>query len=232
MRARLPNHILEVFGSERTGLALALSDIDMRLAKRDDLDQQKSDRPPTPKERRDILTNLYDIRFKVFDGGRKSSAGRYLNPKVLHARYALVSARDRASSLDVQIVASNNTSKQREWIRHYLKEYPYIPQVYSVIKTLCNERGLSDVYRGGFGSYPLFMMIVISLQQQPNERRDAAGALVNFLYYWAYFDTRKHAVSVSPPALLDKKEYSILTDTEKAKQEVSQAYVATYSGTS
>ncbi|OAG11389.1 uncharacterized protein CC84DRAFT_1064587, partial [Paraphaeosphaeria sporulosa] len=215
VRARLPNHILEVFGSERTGMALALSDIDLRLVKRDDLDQQASDKPPTPEERRDILRNLYDLRYKVFDNAK--TAAKYLQPTVRHARYPLVGVQDRGSGLEVQVVASNDTAKQREYIQRYMKEYPYIRQTYAVIKTMFDQRGLSDVFRGGFGSYPLFMMLVVSLQQQPNQRRDAAGALINFLYYWAYFKTKEKGVSVSPPEYFDKKENPILTETLKAK---------------
>ncbi|KAF9732961.1 hypothetical protein PMIN06_009864 [Paraphaeosphaeria minitans] len=215
VRARLPNHILEVFGSERTGLALALSDIDLRLVKRDDLDQQASDKPPTPEERRDALRNLYDIRYKVLDGSK--NAARYFEPTVRHARYPLIGVQDRGSGLEVQVVASNDTAKQRKCIQRYIEEYPYIRQTYAVIKTMLDQRGLSDVFRGGFGSYPLFMMIVVSLQQQQNQRRDAAGALINFLYYWAYFRTKEKGVSVSPPGHFDKKENPILTDTLKAK---------------
>ncbi|KAF2445653.1 hypothetical protein P171DRAFT_386352 [Karstenula rhodostoma CBS 690.94] len=217
VRTRLPNHILEVFGSERTGMALALSDIDLRLVKRDLLDQQASDKPPTPEARRDFLRNLYDLRYKVFDGANNVDAAKYISPTLRHARYPLVSVQDRGSGLDVQVVAANDTAKQREFIQRYMKEYPYLRQTYAVIKTMFDQRGLSDVFRGGFGSYPLFMMIVVSLQNQPNQRRDAAGALINFLYYWAYFKTKEKGVSVAPSKYFDKKENPILTDTTRSK---------------
>ncbi|KAL1595157.1 hypothetical protein SLS60_009845 [Paraconiothyrium brasiliense] len=216
VRQHLPNHILEVFGSERTGLALALSDIDLRLVKRDELNQNVSDKLPTSTERKRLLKILYDIRYQVFDGKNPSST-KYILPALRHSRYPLVSVQDKGSGLDVQVVSSNNTAGQRDFIQRYMKEYPYLRQTYAVIKTIFDQRGFSDVFRGGFGSYPLFMMIVASLQNQPNQRRDAAGALLNFLYYWAYFKTSEHGVSIAPPEYFDKKENPILTDSLKLK---------------
>ncbi|KAJ4347296.1 uncharacterized protein N0V89_011236 [Didymosphaeria variabile] len=212
VRQRLPHHILEVFGSERTGLALALSDIDLRLVNRRDL-HQKSDKPPTPEQRKSLLKDLYNLRYRVFgDRSRK-----YIMPVLRHSRYPLISLLDRGSGLDVQIVSSNSTTRQREFIQRYMNEYPYLRQTYAVIKTMFDQRGFSDVFRGGFGSYPLFMMIVASLQNEANQRRDAAGALVNFLYFWANFKTHEHGVSIAPPEYFDKKENPILTDTLKSK---------------
>jgi non-canonical poly(A) RNA polymerase PAPD5/7 len=203
-------------------MALALSDIDLRIVKREALDEQASDKPPTHEERRDNLRDLYTLRYKTFDGGSKNkSAAKYKDANLRYARYPLISVQDRGSGIDVQIVAANNTAQQRGLIQRYMKEYPFLRQTYAVIKTLFDQRGLSDVFRGGFGSYTLFMMLVASLQNQANQRRDAAGALVNFLYYWAYFKTKEHGVSIAPPEYFDKQENPVLTNTLKAKIAVS-----------
>lgn len=204
-------------------MALALSDIDLRLVKRNDLDQQTSDMPPAPDQRREIIRSLYELRHNVFAGTRNVSAAKYISPVLRHARYPLISVQDRGSGLDVQVVGANDTAKQREIIQRYMKQYPFLRQLYAVIKTMFEQRGLSEVFQGGFGSYTLLIMIVASLQNQPNTRGDAAGALVNFLYYWAYFKTKEKGVSVSPREYFDKKKNPVLTDATRAKINVSQA---------
>ncbi|KAJ4303397.1 hypothetical protein N0V90_002290 [Kalmusia sp. IMI 367209] len=211
VRPLFPGHALEIFGSERTGIALATSDIDLRMISREDSDWAKSNKPPSSAERRNLLKDLSTLRKKAFNNNK------YLLPTLRHARYPLLALQDRASGIDIQIVLSNDTSKSREYIQHYMTEYPYIRQVYAVVRAMFEQRGLSDVFRGGFGSYSIFMMLVASLQHQSNERKDAAGALINFMYYWAYFDTRKHGVSVSPPDYFDKTEHPVLSEATMAK---------------
>ncbi|KAF1973394.1 hypothetical protein BU23DRAFT_533568 [Bimuria novae-zelandiae CBS 107.79] len=216
VRQRFPGHVLEVFGSERTGISFATSDIDLRMVRREALDQSVSDKPPTHQERRDLYRDLYTLRYQVF-GNHGKAAGKYLLANLLHARYPLLSIQSRDSGLVVQIVLSNNTAKSREYMHRYMVDYPYLRQVYAVVKTMFDQRGLSDVYRGGFGSYSIFMMIVASLQNQANQRNDAAGALVNFLYYWGFFKTRENGVSIDPPEYFDKKTHPVLTDAARAK---------------
>lgn len=219
VRELFPDYTLEVFGSERTGLAFATSDIDLRLVQREALRGEPSDLPPALPERKEMLDVIHSLHRALKDNS--SIANNYRSPVLRHARYPLVEVQDRYSGLDIQIVSSNDSAKSREYIQRYMVEYPYIRQVYAVVKTLFDQRKLSDVFLGGFGSYPIFMMIVASLQSKANQRKDAAGALVNFLYYWAYFKTRDCGVSVSPPEYFDKKLYPVLSDTARAKIAVS-----------
>lgn len=120
------------------------------------------------------------------------------------ARYPLISLQDRASGLDIQIVLSNDTALSRQFMQRYMEEYSYLAQLYSVIKATLDVRGLSDVFRGGIGSYSLFMMIVASLKHHPHPRNDAAGALVYFLRFWGSFKADVHGLSIEPPEFLAK----------------------------
>ncbi|KAF2687926.1 hypothetical protein K458DRAFT_332404 [Lentithecium fluviatile CBS 122367] len=210
VREALPSHILEVFGSERTGIALATSDIDLRLMRHEDLVDGRGKMPPDGEERRLLLKDLQTLHRKKFYGNRA-----YLMPVMRHARYPLISLQDRASGIDVQIVLSNDTSLSRELMQQYMQEFPFLRQLYSVVKTIFDARGLSDVFRGGFGSYTIFMMVVASLKHKPHKRNDAMGALLNFLRFWGHFDTTKQGVSIEPPILFDKSEVLVMTDTAK-----------------
>ena len=107
-------------------------------------------------------------------------------------------------------------------MQDYMEQYPYLRQLYYVVKTAFDVHGLSDVFRGGFGSYSLFMMVVASIRHNPHPRNDAAGGLINFLKFWCDFDTRKHGISIEPIEVFDKASYPIMTDTTKSKIKVSQ----------
>lgn len=211
-----PYHELEVFGSERTGIALATSDIDFRLLRREQMeDPALAKLPPTQAQRTRLMRDLHQLHNSNLLWHKA-----YINVVLRYARYPLISLQDRQSSLDVQIVLANDTSLSREIMEGYMKQYPYLRQLYFVIKTIFDVRGLSDVFRGGFGSYSLFMMIVASIRHNPHPRNDAAGGLINFLKFYRDFPTTKQGISIEPVLLFDKQDIAVLTDTVKAKIEV------------
>lgn len=210
-----PDKVLEVFGSERTGLAFATSDIDLRLMSSYTLEERPSNvLPPSKPERRALVDSLYLLRRRTFF--KKQG---YLMPTIRHARYPLLTVQHQPTGLDIQIVCANDTSLSRSLMQQYMQEYPYLRQVYFVVKTLFDERGLSDVFRGGFGSYSIFMMLVASIRHLPHKRNDAAGALLNFIRFWSEFDTTTHGVSIEPPVLFDKYKEPVMTAAVKAQLE-------------
>ncbi|KAF1945634.1 hypothetical protein EJ02DRAFT_34877 [Clathrospora elynae] len=215
VRDRLPDYALEVFGSERTGIAFATSDIDFRLMRQSQIsDPAEAKLPPTPEERRKAIKDLQYLYHETL-----SKHKAYMLAALRYARYPLISVQDRQSGLDIQIVLSNDTSVSRVVMQGYMEQYPYLRQLYYVVKTMFDVRGLSDVFRGGFGSYSLFMMIVASIKHHPHPRKDAAGALVNFLKFWRDFDTTKQGISIEPLFLFNKADQPVVTDTVKSKLE-------------
>jgi len=201
VRKYLPGYELEVFGSERTGLSFARSDIDLRLVpEKRYQNSTEAHLPPTPRERYQMRGDLMKLHTRLLSKHRNS----YLLPTLLWARYPLISMQDRASGLDVQIVLSNDTTLSRHFIQRYQEEYPFINEVYSVLKATLDTRGLSDVFKGGVGSYPLFMMIVACLVHRPSARTDAQSALFGFLAFWGTFKAKKHGISIEPPEFLAK----------------------------
>ena len=207
VRKYLPDYVLEVFGSERTGIAFAGSDIDLRLIPKNVLsDPAQSKLPPTYEERVKRMAALRKLHYKLLLRHKSD----YLLPTIRWARYPLISLQDRASGLDIQIVLSNDTSVGREYMRSYMVEYPYLPQLYSVLKAQLDVRGLSDVFRGGIGSYSLFMMIVASLKHKPNSHKNASGALMHFLRFWSQFKAEEHGVSIEPVEFFAKSEQFVM----------------------
>lgn len=228
VHSTLPDYVLEIFGSQRTGLAFAASDIDLRLVPAHVTSDTTLAKLPPSLEERD--RRKADLR-KLFKAVGRNYKSDYLLPTLRWARYPLLSLQDRASGLDIQLVLSNDTSVSREHMQRYTQEYPYLPRVYSVLKASLDIRGLSDVFRGGIGSYSLFMMIVASLKHKPHPSNDAAGALENFLKFWAYLKTETHGVSIEPPELFKKSEHAIMHEKVLGDILVSVASMAQFAYT-
>ena len=215
VRKALPDCVLEVFGSERTGISLATSDIDLRLRMREDLARQESDLPPPASDREKLIGVLTKLHKHL------ARQPAYIQPVIRHAHYPLISMRDCASGIDIQIVLSNDTSRSREMMHQYMHRYPYLHQTYTLVKTMFQCRGLADVYRGGFGSYSIFMMLVAALRHKPPQRPTAVDALYCFLLFWHRFDTTKHGISIEPRKFIKKEANLVMTNTTKQKIEVS-----------
>lgn len=207
VREFLPGYVLEVFGSERTGIAFAASDIDLRLVPEDVIsDSARSKLPPSLEERHRRTRDLRRLHSHLKWKHRQD----YLLTAIRWARYPLISLQDKASGLDVQIVLSNDTSSSREFMQRYMDEYRYLLPTYSVIKAALDVRGLTDVFRGGIGSYSLFMMVVASIKHKPNPRNNAAAALHRFLGFWGNFKAEVNGVSIEPVELFNKSEQTVM----------------------
>lgn len=197
-------------------MAFAGSDIDLRLVPKNVMsDAAQSTLPPDPAERARRRWQLTRLHRSLLQRQKK----HYILPVLRWARYPLIALQDRSSGLDVQIVLSNDTSTSREYIQHYIQEYPYLPELYSVIKAALDIRGLTDVFRGGIGSYSLFMMIVASLKHNPHPHKDAAGALQNFLRFWGNFNTTSRGVSIEPTEYFEKLQRPVMH--EKAIEHIA-----------
>ncbi|PSN64343.1 hypothetical protein BS50DRAFT_498541, partial [Corynespora cassiicola Philippines] len=212
------SYTTEIFGSARTGLEQATSDIDIRLMLRDRTGENR--KLPKQNERRILKEAL----TRLFARGIVNQQ-KYTSAKLRHARYPLITMQHKMSGLEVQIVLANDTSHARSIMQKYMDEYPYIRQVFSVLKAMLDVRGLSDVYTGGIGSYPLFMMLVASLRHSPlpqGQEDAAAVALLNFLRFWGDFDTSK-GISIEPVELFDKSERLVMPETVRKAIERGEA---------
>jgi non-canonical poly(A) RNA polymerase PAPD5/7 len=224
---RSPEYEIEVFGSEKTGLAFATSDIDLRLKPRhieqppsETIDTPTQNSPANPKQpNRKQNAPLHALRRLYHHGLRTHRS--YLLPTFRYARYPLINLLDKQSNLSIQIVLAHDTSQSEELMARYAGDYPYLNELYFVLKAALEIRGLTDVFRGGLGSYPLLMMLVASIKLNPHPRNDAAGALINFLEFYGSFDNTAKGISIDPPELFDKAEVTVMSAKTKSKIEVS-----------
>lgn len=207
---------LDVFGSERNGLALALSDIDFRIVPgSEEGHDPNSNLPPRRSVRRHTERLLYKLK-----AGFLRDRAVFTFPDIRFSRYPLLSLHHRATTLDVQLVCCNDTSAAQAAIAKYTQEYPQLPQVYAVVRSMLKARDLGETFYGGFGAYPTVMMIIAAFRHTPSVGTDPADGLLAFLSFWSRFDT-SIGLSIEPPTLFDKVAEPVMPDVTRLEILVS-----------
>ena len=149
--------LVEVFGSSATGLALPGSDVDVVV------------RGATGGG--DAATRLRALAAAL----ARSGVARDLQ-LITRARVPLVKYVDAASGLamDASFDAEGGPAAARRAVAA-LGALPAARPLLSVLKASLAQRGLSEVYTGGLGSYALLVMVVAFLQGH-RSRHGASGA--------------------------------------------------------
>ena len=196
----LPGIRAEVFGSERVGLATSDSDIDFALW-HSDTERRVGERGPSPT--RPFINKVMLRRLQKLSSALGSHPA-FEKPSLIHARYPLAQARHYKSGLDVQIIGMKDSVASQEYVKAFQSEFPGLRLLYHVIRDYLRREGLTDVYKGGLGSYTVFMMIVAFLKLQ-SSGRGLGYQLIEFLDFYSSFDTVRYALTINPPAILEKR---------------------------
>ncbi|KAK4991421.1 hypothetical protein LTR50_001813 [Elasticomyces elasticus] len=216
--AAVPALRIEIFGSQSTGLATATSDIDFGCSKvstvdaSDDLVEEPA--PEVGPESR--FPELAGVLKKLYLAMQASPV--FSSTELRKAKKALVASQHRETGLDVQIVKEPDAGRSQEHVRLYLSEHPSLHALFVLVKTALEVRGLTNVWKGGLGSYSIFMMIVASLKRTAANRktpilRPKSGArsshataqeFLDFLDFYADHDYHHFGITVDPPTLFAK----------------------------
>ncbi|KAL1640131.1 hypothetical protein SLS58_007245 [Diplodia intermedia] len=192
---------LEIFGSQRTGLATATSDIDFRIYNPEV--EKESDAKKAPKyRRRNEYTSTLQQVFPFYEKDEN-----FMLVFLRHARYPLISMQHAPTSVDVQLVSSNDTAHAREVAAKYMEELPAIRTLYMLFRHMLEIRGLCDVFRGGIASYSIFYMIAAGMKLGPPAAHDdPATQLLAVLDFYSDFDATSNWISLAPLAIWPKVE--------------------------
>jgi non-canonical poly(A) RNA polymerase PAPD5/7 len=217
VRDASPTCQLELFGSTRNGLGVAISDIDMRLLPAaGDMDSSSiPESIPLHSKRQEIIKKLRSIESKL------KADGEFFLVFLRHARYPLVSMQHKESGLEVQIVSNYDSQLSRQYIQKYMDMYPGIGEVFTVMRTILDIRGLNDVFRGGLGSYSMFMLIAAVYRTGQVSASSSLGhQFLGVLKYWSEFDTYNYGACLEPPEIFVKgaKKPIIVAQKEKERQ--------------
>ncbi|KAF1809418.1 hypothetical protein P152DRAFT_452094 [Eremomyces bilateralis CBS 781.70] len=200
LHSLFPARPVDTFGSEATGLSAAVSDIDMNLglkdAERRALENGTMTATAGKEKLRSCLGRLKDVLER---------SGEWEGVEIHWARYPLVDALHRPSGLKVQVTGSlvpGARKRQMDAVRQLLGGCPALREVFLVLRTTLEVRGLMTVHEGGMGSYSLFMMAAACSQMMPD--MNPAQLLMKVLRYWHQNNTYKYGASVLPPGVIEK----------------------------
>lgn len=187
-----PEVRVELFGSQRTGLASAMSDIDIRLDC--DIDDAEA-------KYKYLTTKMNDLVAAM------KHNEDYTLVTARHGRFPIINTSHRRTGMDLQIVAAPSTAPQDDITLQYMDELPHVRSLYLLLRSALGARNLVDVFYGGTGSYGLFIMLVASIKRPSSSPPETmAQQLLRFLDFYADLDTRKHGISLTPPKLLKKHD--------------------------
>lgn len=190
---------VELFGSEKNGIALPFSDIDLRIFDMEDAEMPHS--RLLPRLRR-IMTAMH-------------ASDRYMLATVRGAGHPILNCQHRESGIDIQIVAAHDATPQQEVIAKYIDAVPRLREVYSLVRITLSIRGLVDVYTGGIGSYGTFVMVLAALEHGMKHHQAKLGTtpnlssatqLITFLEFYRKLDTQKYGVAVGRRTFFKKHE--------------------------
>ncbi|KAK4545037.1 hypothetical protein LTR36_003588 [Oleoguttula mirabilis] len=205
----------ELFGSSKTGLALATSDIDIRLYTASPTGAQT-----TPADLGATMTDLYRHMDASLD---------WICCVFRNAHYPIINAQHRATGLDLQIVSSPSTAAQQACTAQYLAELPHLRTLYPLVRTLLGTRGLVEVFNGGIGSYGLLMMLVAALTRRRSPAHPlpptAAEQFLHFLHFYTRdFDPSQQGLTISPVSKPFLKHHPAQLTPAALKQHIEAAH--------
>lgn len=192
---------LEIIGSQSTGLATPMSDVDIAFDQAPGYGSAYG-QDTRVRGRRSQLRNV-NVQLSTFKNALQGSFGSC--EVVESRRFPLVRIRLHGPDLGFQIVHSDGDINQSAYVIDYLAEYPHAKPIFMLISAALAARSLKNTYNGGLGSYPLFMMIVASFKHSQLSRSvNLVDALVHFLAFIKDLDSKKHGLSIEPPRVFDK----------------------------
>lgn len=162
----------EAFGSEKTGLATPLSDIDIRI--------WNTHRPDKGGYR---LRKRMQVLCTALSKSEKFGLA-FLRD----GRYPIINCQHMASGISIQIVASQGAEPQQAAVTKYLELYPALRELYPTIRAFFEMRGFNDVFSGGIGSYGQFVMMLPTVTRDTPDRNDRASLADLFLRFLNFYD--------------------------------------------
>lgn len=199
----MPSVQLQLHGSRATGVAGPLSDIDLFVA------SQEPSRSNEPEPRFSKLKAKAE-RIKHMEALETllRNNARFKDVELLASKIPTLKAIDVPTGLTVQFITNVPAPvlHAREFASYFLSEFPQSRPLYTMIRHALQIRGLTTVFDGGIGSYPLLIMIVAALNLSPRkfESFEVVSQLIHVLKFWADADTVSYGFAADPPLRFPK----------------------------
>ena len=232
----VPGIGINLVGSRNTGLATALSDVDINLTPPNSLEHQKNremDELPTCEGK---ATHMEPLKLlQIVEQGLEQRAADHrkgsgwsttpfplqISLFVQDTQIPIISGCHIPTNLRFQIQCTTDVVASMSYARAYVSEYPTLCSLYMVVKHILEIRGLAAGSLGGLGSYPLLIMVVASLKFGENQSRDKHNVgkhLLFFLDMYTDIDFYTTGISISP------LEYFLKWHPSKARRDARPNY--------
>jgi non-canonical poly(A) RNA polymerase PAPD5/7 len=189
---------LEMHGSQNTGLVMATSDIDIRIWSLSPGAQQMDAFQYSQNVLQRMSPAFYALRRRP---------DRFGLVTLREGIHPIINFTHRPSGLDFQVVATKSSLPQEIATRRYLAETPNLYELYVVVRSFFEVRGLLPVHSGGIGSYGCFAMLLPSLlrtrlasgrAEQPITLAEVLRGFLDFYDPTTTINPTKYGVSCSP----------------------------------
>lgn len=210
----LPDNTLQVIGSYSNGLAGPFSDIDFALM------MPEIERPPMI--RGPSATNVRNRRRRrralELILSELSKSPLFHSAKFINARIPIVRANHVLTGHEIQIQTPPTLGPN--FALNYLSEFPTLRPLYVLLCTFLEQRSLNIPFRGGLGSYSVFILIV-NVLKQINGGYDRSNAAKNLLYvldFCATSDLYKYGFIADPPRIFPKDRKALSAEEKMILQ--------------
>lgn len=193
------------FGSHRNGLATPSSDVDVgiNIPEVDAFNNETADYNFRSKRTRTRLREA----LKAMKWSLNASDADLTTELVLETKIPLLRIVHQPSGIEFQIVASRQGGERVKLVKQFLREIPGLKQIFLVVKTALEVRGLTDPRTGGLSSSCLLVMLVASYKLH-RKWTNIGNGLVGFLTFFAHFNTSAQGLAIEPPRVFPKKDPS------------------------
>lgn len=196
---------LRVKGSQSTGLAMPLSDIDINIEIPNSVPSKgRSGSAPAADTEATKLLARVTRKLKKKGGPKAMFRDPFL---VKRAKVPIIDVRHVVTGLEIQIQCTADGYASMEMVKAYVTEFPTLRPLFCVLRQLLKMRGLGEARTHGIGSYTLIMMIVAALKFSSSRfnRKDAGRQLLYFLDFYTKIDFETTGIAVEPSELFLKR---------------------------
>ncbi|WEW60411.1 nucleotidyltransferase domain-containing protein [Emydomyces testavorans] len=192
-----------LIGSQRTGLAMRHSNVDL-LTIIPDPDGLPEDRGPS-RTRPKIAELQLERQEQVSRVLRGSTT--FTSVDFVRSRVPIVTAVHDASGLPLTLHCSTQLPTCPEFIHTYNSEFPTLRPLLTVLRLILEQRNLFGPQNRTVNTYTLAMMIVAALKLSEGRysRTSTAEQLLHVLHFYATANFRRYGIAVDPPSLFRKR---------------------------
>ena len=197
-------HVI-VLGSVSNNLAGLYSDIDLTI----DLPMHSTRQTASFSSAES--PEMHSHMLRVLRGAERllqNCPSLHLETQVLKARTPLLRLRHQRTGVLVELQAAPLSQSRLEFTKERLRQLPALRPIYFVLRYALDLQKVLQGGLGGVGSYALFMMVLIALEQGKGmfHPQDYAGHLLHVLEFWGTADLDKYMFVAEPPLTYQKTE--------------------------